>query len=407
MIRSRVKNLVKTRPVALILLIFLAFIALGMPDGLLGVGWPSIRAGFSQPLDVLGLLLFTMMVGYLTSSFLSGELTRRWGVGKVLIISCLVTGAGLIGYTLVPGWGMMVALGLFAGLGAGAVDSSLNAYVAANFGPGLMQWLHASYGIGVTIGPLIMTAMLARYNSWRPGYLIVGGFQLVLALSFVLTMSLWNWKKTEKTEEVKQATAPSASLRETLRQPRVWASMALFFFYVGSEVTLGTWVYSLLTEGRGINPKLAGYFAGSYWFTFTLGRVLAGVLTRKINIQKLVVICITAALAGTVVLGLNLGTWVNLAAVALVGFAFAPVFPGLMSGTPARVGQAHSNNTIGIQAAAGSLGGTGLTSLVGVLAQTFSLEVVPLVLLVFLGCLLGLYLLFRRKGNVEAAAGQS
>jgi len=136
MIQARIKNLIKTRPIALILLIFLAFIALGMPDGLLGVGWPSIRAGFGQPLDVIGMLLFTMMVGYLTSSFLSGELTRRWGVGNVLIISCIVTSAGLIGYTLVPRWWMMVALGLLAGLGAGAVDSSLNAYVAANFGPG-------------------------------------------------------------------------------------------------------------------------------------------------------------------------------------------------------------------------------------------------------------------------------
>ena len=407
MIQARVKKLVKTRPVALIVLIFLAFIALGMPDGLLGVGWPSIRAGFGQPLDAIGLLLFTMMVGYLSSSFLSGELTRRWGVGKVLIISCLVTGAGLIGYTLVPRWWMMAALGVFAGLGAGAVDSSLNAYVAANFGPGLMQWLHASYGIGVTTGPLIMTAMLARSGSWRPGYLVVGGFQLVLALSFALSLPLWNWKRADNAGEVEKAPAESASLKETLRQPRVWASMALFFFYVGSEVTLGTWVYSLLTEGRGIDPKLAGYFAGSYWFTFTLGRVLAGVLTRKLKIQKLVVICIVAALAGTLVLGLNLGTWVNLAAVALVGFAFAPVFPGLMSGTPARVGRTHSNNTIGMQAAAGSLGGTGLTSLVGVLAQSFSLEVVPLVLLVFLSCLLGLYLLFQRKGNARTAAEQS
>ncbi len=402
MIQARVKKLVKTRPVALIVLIFLAFIALGMPDGLLGVGWPSIRAGFGQPLDAIGLLLFTMMVGYLSSSFLSGELTRRWGVGKVLIISCLVTGAGLIGYTLVPRWWMMAALGVFAGLGAGAVDSSLNAYVAANFGPGLMQWLHASYGIGVTTGPLIMTAMLARSGSWRPGYLVVGGFQLVLALSFALSLPLWNWKRADKAGEVEKAPAESASLKETLRQPRVWASMALFFFYVGSEVTLGTWVYSLLTEGRGIDPKLAGYFAGSYWFTFTLGRVLAGVLTRKLKIQKLVVICIVAALAGTVVLGLNLGTWVNLAAVALVGFAFAPVFPGLMSGTPARVGRTHSNNTIGMQAAAGSLGGTGLTSLVGVLAQSFSLEVVPLVLLVFLSCLLGLYLLFQRRESLSS-----
>ncbi|HQK42063.1 MAG TPA: MFS transporter, partial [Anaerolineaceae bacterium] len=137
MIQSRIKNLVNTRPIALILLIFLAFIALGMPDGLLGVGWPSIRAGFGQPLDAIGMLLFTIMLGYLTSSFLSGALTQRWGVGKLLIISCLVTGAGLIGYTLVPRWGMMVALGLLSGLGAGTVDSGLNAYVAANFGPGL------------------------------------------------------------------------------------------------------------------------------------------------------------------------------------------------------------------------------------------------------------------------------
>jgi fucose permease len=289
---------------------------------------------------------------------------------------------------------------MLAGLGAGAIDSSLNAYVAANFGPGLMQWLHASYGVGVTTGPLIMTAMLARYSSWRPGYLVVGGVQLALALSFVLSLRLWNWKKADISEDAQAAPESSASLKVTLRQPRVWASMALFFFYVGSEVTLGTWVYSLLTEGRGVDPTLAGYFAGSYWFTFTVGRVLAGVLTRKIKLQKLVIICITAALAGTAVLGLNLGPWANQAAVAWVGFAFAPIFPGLKSGTPARVGQSHSNNTIGMQAAAGSLGGTGLTSLVGVLAQTFSLEVVPLVLLFFLGCLLGLYLIFQRKGSV-------
>src|SRR5512137_2097508 len=165
----------------LIALAFIAFIALGMPDGLMGVAWPSIRASFSLPLDALGWLLFAAVSGYLTSSFSSGPLITRFGVGKILTVSCALTGAGLIGYTLVPAWWMMVLLGVVAGLGAGAIDAGLNTYVAAHFGAGLMQWLHASYGIGVTLGPIIMTTALAVLNSWRAGYRVVGGFQLALA----------------------------------------------------------------------------------------------------------------------------------------------------------------------------------------------------------------------------------
>jgi len=385
----------------LILLIFVAFIALGMPDGLLGVGWPSIRTSFNVPIDALGALLFVSMIGYLTSSFLSGELTRRWGVGRLLIVSCALTGAGLIGYTLVPQWWMMVALGLAAGMGAGGIDSSLNAYVARHYSAGLMQWLHASYGVGITAGPLIMTAALTNFQNWRLGYLLVGAVQIVLAITFWITLPIWqqnnNASAESPTEPLKEV-----NLGQTLKRRRVWLSMLLFFFYVGSEVTMGTWVYSLLTEGRGVDPQLAGYFAGSYWFTFTIGRILAGLVTRKINIQSLVKICIIAAILAGVILELNLSTWVNLAAVAVIGFAFAPVFPGLMSGTPLRVGQQHSNNTIGMQAAAGALGGTALTSLVGVLARVYGLEVVPSAMVAFLACLLAGYIIFERKG---AAAG--
>lgn len=383
----------------LILLIFVAFIALGMPDGLLGVGWPSIRASFNVPIDALGALLFVSMIGYLTSSFLSGELTRRWGVGSLLIVSCTLTGFGLIGYTFVPQWWMMVALGLAAGMGAGGIDSSLNAYVARHYSAGLMQWLHASYGVGITAGPLIMTAALTNFQNWRLGYLLVGAVQIVLAITFWITLPIWqqnnNASAESPTEPLKEV-----NLGQTLKRRRVWLSMLLFFFYVGSEVTMGTWVYSLLTEGRGVDPQLAGYFAGSYWFTFTIGRILAGLVTRKINIQSLVKICIIAAILAGVILGLNLSTWVNLAAVAVIGFAFAPVFPGLMSGTPLRVGQQHSNNTIGMQAAAGALGGTALTSLVGVLARVYGLEVVPSAMVAFLACLLAGYIIFERKGVV-------
>ena len=385
----------------LILLIFVAFIALGMPDGLLGVGWPSIRASFNVPIDALGALLFVSMIGYLTSSFLSGELTRRWGVGRLLIVSCALTGAGLIGYTLVPQWWMMVALGLAAGMGAGGIDSSLNAYVARHYSAGLMQWLHASYGVGITAGPLIMTAALTNFQNWRLGYLLVGTVQIVLAITFWITLPIWQQNNNAPSETPAEP-QKEVNLGQTLKRRRVWLSMLLFFFYVGSEVTMGTWVYSLLTEGRGVDPQLAGYFAGSYWFTFTIGRILAGLVTRKINIQSLVKVCIIAAILAGVVLGLNLSTWVNLAAVAVIGFAFAPIFPGLISGTPERVGQQHSNNTIGMQTAAGALGGTALTSLVGVLARTYGLEVVPSAMVAFLACLLAGYIIFERKG---AAAG--
>ncbi|HOV31076.1 MAG TPA: MFS transporter [Anaerolineaceae bacterium] len=395
------KGSVNARPAGLILLIFVAFIALGMPDGLLGVGWPSIRASFNVPIDALGALLFVSMIGYLTTSFLSGELTRRWGVGRLLIVSCALTGAGLIGYTLVPQWWMMVALGLAAGMGAGGIDSSLNAYVARHYSAGLMQWLHASYGVGVTAGPLIMTAALTNFQNWRLGYLLVGAVQLVLAVTFWITLPIWQQNNSAPVETPAEP-QPEVNLGQTLKRHRVWLSMLLFFFYVGSEVTMGTWVYSLLTEGRGVNPQLAGYFAGSYWFTFTVGRILAGLVTRKINIQSLVKVCIIASILAGVILGLNISAWVNLAAVAVIGFAFAPIFPGLISGTPGRVGQQHSNNTIGMQTAAGSLGGTALTSLVGVLARSYGLEVVPAAMVAFLACLLVGYIIFERRG---AAAG--
>ena len=138
-----------------VLLAYAAFIALGMPDGLLGIAWPTMRVDFGVPLDAVGMLLIAAVVGYMTSSFLSGTLVGRFGVGQVLAVSCMLTGAALVGYTFVPTWWMMVSLGVVAGLGAGAVDAGMNTYAAAHFGEGLVQWLHASYGIGITLGPIL------------------------------------------------------------------------------------------------------------------------------------------------------------------------------------------------------------------------------------------------------------
>lgn len=386
---AKVKNYPK---LGLILLAYVAFIALGMPDGLLGVAWPSIRGSFGIPLDALGMLMFASTTGYMTSGFLSGPVVTRLGVGRVLAGSCALTGSVLFLYTLAPAWWTMVLLGVGAGLGAGAIDAGLNTYIAAHFGEGVMQWLHASYGIGITLGPIIMTFALVQWSAWRIGYIIVGGFQLVLAASFVLTLPMWgNNRGTGGEDQPKRLTDYRTPLSETLRQLKVWLSAGLFFVYVGCEVALGVWAYTLLTESRGIEPEAAGLVTGSYWAMFTLGRIVAGLIARRLGVDRMVQGSLVGACAGTLLLWWNPAPAANLAAVALVGFSIAPVFPALMTGTSKRVGDHYAANTIGLQMVASGLGGATISTLVGVLARRISLEIIPICLVGMFLILFGLY----------------
>jgi len=394
---------IKSHPkFGLILLAYIAFIALGMPDGLMGVAWPSIRYGFGIPLDALGSLLAVSVAGYIISSFFSGRLISRLGVGRVLAISCAMTGVALLGYTLVPQWWMMVSLAILSGLGAGAIDSGLNAYVASHFGEGLMQWLHASYGVGITTGPLIMTVALNSFNSWRIGYRIVASFQLVLALVFTITLPMWKEKvHSEGVNKPKILTDYKTSLRETLRQSQVWFSLLQFFLYVGTEVSIGTWTYTLLTESRGINPEVAGLWTGSYWAMFTIGRAVAGLFAKKVGVNKLVLGSLGLALSMAGLLWWNPAPWTNLLAVAVIGFAIAPIFPALVSGTSQRVSPRFAANTIGMQMSASGLATVVIPSLLGVLARYINLEVIPIYLLALFVAQTVLYLigLQRRKNG--------
>ncbi len=376
----------------LILLAFIAFIALGLPDGLLGVGWPSIRSDFGIPLDSMGMILFTATIGYLTSSFFNGKLISRFGVGGVLAASCALTGFTLIGYSISPSWWLMVILGLGAGLGAGAIDAGLNTYVAANFHEGLMQWLHASYGIGVTLSPLIMTFAVSSLNSWRLGYDIVGGFQIILGIIFLFSLPLWKTNKNVKgTVEDRKLTDYKTSYSETFKQPRVWFSVLLFFIYTGAEVALGAWAYSLLTESRGIAPAVAGLLTGSYWAFFTIGRFSAGLYTRRIKLNTLIYCSILLAMVGVTMLWLNISDTLSLVGIGLTGLAIAPIFPGLMSGTVTRVQPRFAANTIGMEMSAAGIGAASGPALMGILAKNISLEVVPPGLFVMFVLLLSLY----------------
>lgn len=376
----------------IILLSFIAFIALGMPDGLLGVAWPTIRSDFSIPLDSMGMLLLMATLGYMTSSFMNGKVIAHFGVGGTLAGSCALTGLTLFGYSISPAWGFMVVLGFSAGLGAGAIDAGLNTFVAANFHEGLMQWLHASYGIGVTMSPLIMSFAVNSLHSWRLGYVIVGSFQLFLAICFFISLPLWKTeKKKAALDSTKKLTDYKTPYKETLKQARVWLSFLLFILYTGAEVSLGAWAYTLLTESRGIEPSVAGLLTGSYWAFFTIGRFSAGLYTRKIKLHTLIFASIGLAMVGVIMLWWNPSNIISLAGIALTGLAIAPIFPGLMSGTSDRVSPRFAANTIGMEMSAAGIGSALVPAVIGVLAKNSSLEIIPVCLFVSFLLLLALY----------------
>ena len=397
------RNCKKYSATGLILLIYVAFMSLGLPDGLLGVAWPDMRANFGLPLDALGILLFASTTGYLLSSFFNGVLVKKMGVARLLSASCCATGLALLGYTLVPVWWLLPPLAVVAGLGAGAIDAGLNTYVDKNFNEDLMQWLHASFGVGITIGPIIMSTGLRVTNSWRAGYIVVSGIQILLAVIFILTVPMWNIKDTGNNSSKKKDSPDnidypdikkclSPSLGQTLKNYSAWLSIALFFIYTGLELSLGHWAYSLLTESRGIAPASAGFWVSAYWGTFTIGRILAGFLSRNISSIKMLEGGVILGIAGSILLCWGPVGWVSLTGVVLIGFAIAPIFPALVSSTSYRVGRDHSSNTIGIQIAAAGLGAALLPGLAGVLARQMTLEVIP----VFILCLfLIFYILYR------------
>lgn len=392
----------KQSKAGLIALAFIAFISLGLPDGLLGVAWPSIRANFSIPLDALGAMLFAGMAGYMTSSFFSGRIMARLGIGGLLAASCTLTGACLLGYTLAPAWWVMVATAIFAGFGAGAIDAGINTYIASEHSEDLMQWLHASFGVGITLGPIIMTAGLNAFDSWRPGYMIVGIAQISLGVTFAATASMWARPSlVDEPEDDRNILDFRTPLRTTLRQPRTWLSILLFFLYTGLELTLGHWVYTLLTESRGIAPQVAGVWTGSYWATFTIGRILAGLFTKKVGLHALLRSGLVLATIGAGLLWWNPSNAIGLAGIALVGFAIAPIFPGLVSGTRDRVGPHHAANTIGMQISAAGLGGSVIPTIAGVIARRTTLEAIPVYLTSLFVLLFVLYTVSLWKRPVE------
>lgn len=358
----------------LIALAYLSFVSLGLPDGLNGVAWPSIRGYFNLPLDALGSLLVMFTAGYLVSSFSSGRMLALMNLGSLLALSCLATAVSLIGYALAQAWWVMVALGVIAGLGAGAIDAGLNTFAATRFSARMVNWLHACYGVGAASGPVIMTSVLAAHHPWQRGYAMVGVSQLLLAICFWLTRR--SWAKASAPEDMSSNSVARMPNISTMRLPVIWLSAAVFFLYTGIEAAAGIWAYSLFTQSRAVPMMTAGIWVSVYWGGLTVGRLLAGVAVGFVPANRLLRICVAGMALGAALIWMNVTSLLSFLGLGLMGLVSAPVFPSLIATTPERLGPAHTSNGVGFQIAAAVLGQSLLPASLGVLAGKFGLEII-------------------------------
>lgn len=373
----------------LIALAFIAFVSLGLPDGVLGVAWPSIRRDFHVPLSQLGYLLMAGTTGYFISSFFAGWFERRLGIGGVLLASNLLVLASLLGNAFTPAFPWMILFSLLGGLGAGAIDAAINHFSASNFPPRWVSWLHACYGIGATLGPLIMTTVIVRHLSWRYGYASVGAIIGAMSILFLLTIQLWQPDAPTGATEA-QPTA-RAGVMDALRVPLVWMHIALFFLYTGIEVTAGQWFYSLFTESRGMSPKIAGTIVSSYWASLTIGRIAFGYAAGHFKPVPLLRIAMSLPPLAALQIWANISTTTTFIGAAVLGFALAPIYPLLVSVTPARVGQHVAAHAIGFQVSAATIGVAVLPTIAGFLSRQIGLEVTGPFLFMTCVCMLLLH----------------
>jgi fucose permease len=376
----------------LLALSFVGFIALGLPDAVIGVAWPELRNYFDLPQDALGPLFITVTAGSVIASTATGVILSRMGVGDLLALSCAVTAVSLFGYTIAPSWAVLVMLGLLTGFGAGAIDAAINTFAATRYSARVVNVLHAFYGIGAAAGPALMTAVLTADRDWQLGYRIVVGVEIVLAIAFTLSRKQWPGPVTHHEEHHRPA-----RMMATLRLGKVQLSLLVIFLYTGCESAAGAWVFSLLYEARDIATAAAGTAVTLYWGGLFASRLGYAFLPANVNPDAVVRACMFAALGAVAALALNVHPLLDTVAIALMGFAAGPIFPSLIAMTPARVGPKHTANTVGFQVSVGAIGLAALPALCGLVAQHLGLEWIPRLLAVCWAILLATYLALRRS----------
>ncbi len=360
---------------------FAAFIVISMSPSALGVAWLSIQQTFQVSLESLGVLLLAVTVGRLITSLANGRMIAHFGTGLLLLMGSLVTMAGLVLMAWSPTWDMLLVGSFVRGAGNAMIDASLNTFVAAHYKASRMNWLHAFSGIGLTLGPLLMTFAIHNSEySWRLGYALMAVPLIALTVGFLFTLRQWDVPVTIADQQFKRTDVATA--RETLQLPVVWLGMLTFFFYAGAEVGAGQLTTNLFTEGRNISAETVGYWITFYWASFTIGRFIFGWVVDRMDAHLMVRLCLLGALLGAALICLNISPSMNFVGLGLIGFMLAPVFPTIMSQTPGRTGLRHAANAIGFQGAIAGMGVSILIAIAGWLAEGYGVEVIDLCLLV-------------------------
>lgn len=386
-----------------LIVIYAAFISLGLPDSLLGVAWPVAQKEFGASLGDAGIVSMTISIGTVVSSLFSSRLLKRFGVGKVTVVSVLMTALALLGFSFVPAFIFMILLAIPLGIGAGAVDSGLNEYVAEHYESRHMSWLHCFWGVGAMTGPLIMSQYMSLGVDWRMGYLTVAVIQFLLVGVLLATLPLWD-KVAQKTKkgETPQENRAVGSEPENVPEPMIskasekkgflqplkikGAKVALvsFFLYCGVEMTLGLWGSSFLISEKGIDPAIAAQWISFYWGGLTLGRLVSGFLAMKFNNQQMIRAGELTVLLGVICLFLPLPQYVCLIGFVLVGAGCAPIYPCMLHETPVRFGKEDAQSMMGFQMAICYIGSTLLPPFFGFVATNLTVSLLPVFLLVYI-----------------------
>lgn len=355
----------KNSKIVILIILYFGFISLGLPDQALGISWPWMRQAFNKPLDYAGILVTMTTLLSALSSFCSGYIMNRYKVSIILIASCLLTMSGIFGYAISPSFYILIICTIPLGLGGGAIDACLNNYVAENYSSRQMSWLHGCWGIGATLGPIIMTAAIAQQNNWRGGYLAMAAIQFVLLVGFISTTKLWKLQKKE--------IAINVETTIKLKSAESIVSVSLFFLYTAVEASIGLWFYSYMIESLKISPQIAGSGIVLYWGSLTAGRFIIGAFANKLGNRKIISYGMIGSIIG---MGFLLSNNVFLITFGLcfTGFALAGIYPSMMHETPKRFGTKLGKTLTGYQAGLAALGVATLPPIIGVILANTSLS---------------------------------
>ena len=374
----------------LLLIIYLAFISLGLPDSLLGSAWPSMYQDFSVPVSSSGIVFMIISLGTIISSLQSDRLTKRFGTGKITAVSVLMTAAALFGFSISRSFPALCLWAIPYGLGAGSVDASLNNYVALHYASRHMSWLHCMWGVGASLGPYIMGYALTGGYGWSMGYRIIAVIQILLTAFLFLSLSQWKNGNSDEGEQ-RETTAKALSLGEILRIPGAKEVMVTFFCYCALEQTANLWVSSYLVLQKGITPEQAAGFASLFFVGITAGRFFSGFLTIKLGDTQMIRLGQGIILLGILTLFMPFGLGTSRIGLLLIGLGCAPVYPSIIHSTPASFGADKSQAMIGVQMAFAYVGTCLMPPLFGVVANHITAALFPFYLLIILGVMIFAY----------------